>query len=146
MDGKESPWRLPMRRSSRYVQDGNYFSVADCMGKIRQGMIQWTTVIHRFPFGTFENITREDMVTIMYRYAKPKKALICPVRVVWRCVFLIRTRFRDMREALAWAAGKWINQWPQAEPGLVDPLGKRLPSGVRCHYPAVHEEKYMSTH
>lgn len=101
------------------------FQRADCMGK-SGGMINGHS--NTGLFGTFENITREDMVTIMYRYAKYKNLDLSGAGSLG--VFSDQDQISGYaREALAWAVGNGIING-RSGTGLVDPRGNA--SRVEC--------------
>lgn len=121
------------------VPDGNYFSVPIVWAN-QAGMINGHS--NTGLFGTFENITREDMVTIMYRYAKYKNLDLSGAGSLG--VFSDQDQISGYaREALAWAVGNGIING-RSGTGLVDPRGNA--SRVECA--AIIQrfmKKYMST-
>ena len=107
------------------VPDGNYFSVPIVWAN-QAGMINGHS--NTGLFGTFENITREDMVTIMYRYAKYKNLDLSGAGSLG--VFFDQDQISGYaREALAWAVGNEIING-RSGTGLVDPRGNA--SRVEC--------------
>lgn len=107
------------------VPDGNYFSVPIVWAN-QAGMINGHS--NTGLFGTFENITREDMVTIMYRYAKYKNLDLSGAGSLG--VFSDQDQISGYaREALAWAVGNGIING-RSGTGLVDPRGNA--SRVEC--------------
>lgn len=107
------------------VPDGNYFSVPIVWAN-QAGMINGHS--NTGLFGTFENITREDMVTIMYRYAKYKNLDLSGTGSLG--VFFDQDQISGYaREALAWAVGNGIING-RSGTGLVDPRGNA--SRVEC--------------
>ena len=107
------------------VPDGNYFSVPIVWAN-QAGMINGHS--NTGLFGTFENITREDMVTIMYRYAKYKNLDLSGAGSLG--VFFDQDQISGYaREALAWAVGNGIING-RSGTGLVDPRGNA--SRVEC--------------
>ena len=121
------------------MPDGNYFSVPIVWAN-QAGMINGHS--NTGLFGTFENITREDMVTIMYRYAKYKNLDLSGAGSLG--VFFDQDQISGYaREALAWAVGNGIING-RSGTGLVDPRGNA--SRVECA--AIIQrfmKKYMST-
>lgn len=121
------------------VPDGNYFSVPIVWAN-QAGIINGHS--NTGLFGTFENITREDMVTIMYRYAKYKNLDLSGAGSLG--VFFDQDQISGYaREALAWAVGNGIING-RSGTGLVDPRGNA--SRVECA--AIIQrfmKKYMST-